>query len=106
MTLAWERRIGTSPSNTGKVQCIASSAYDGKFLYVAAAGTVIGGKSYLGSNRRVDPATSAVLVQTGLPNAPLGTAGLHCAAVPCVGTYGCSPTPEPVSPLDRQTRPI
>ncbi len=104
MTLAWERRIATSPGNTGKVQCIASSAYDGKFLYVAAAGTVIGGKSYLGSIRRVDPATGAVLWQTGLPNAVHGPPSPDGAAVLAVGTYGSSPTPNAVYPGVRDQR--
>jgi len=103
MKLAWRRRVATSPGNTGKVQCIASSAYDGKFLYVAAAGTVIGGKVYSGSIRRLDPATGTVLWQTGLPNAVLGTPTLDGAGVLAVGTYGSSSMPNAVYLLNAQT---
>lgn len=103
MTLAWQRRLATSPGSTGKAQCIASSAYDGKYLYVAAGSTVIGGQPYLGSIRRLNPATGKILWQTGLPNAVLGAPTLDGAGVIAVGTYGTSSTPNAVYLLDART---
>ncbi|MGI9008048.1 MAG: PQQ-binding-like beta-propeller repeat protein [Streptosporangiaceae bacterium] len=88
MKLAWERRVATSPGGTGDSRCIASSAYDGRFLYVAATATVISGHHYAGSVRRLDPATGAVRWQTGLPNGVFGTPTLDGAGVLAVGTYG------------------
>ncbi len=103
MTLAWQRRVATSPGGTGKAQCIASSAYDGTNLYVAATATVIGGKSYPGSIRRLDPATGRVLWQTGLPNGVLGTPTLDGAGVIAVGTYGATATPNAVYLVNART---
>jgi polyvinyl alcohol dehydrogenase (cytochrome) len=103
MKLAWERRIATSPGSTGKIQCVGSSAYDGEFLYVGAAATVIDGKSYLGSIRRLDPATGAVQWQTGFPNSVIGTPTLDGAGVLDLGTYGSSSTPNAVYLLNAQT---
>ncbi len=96
MTVAWERRIAKSPGSTGKAQCIAASAYDGKHLYVAATATGIGGKTYPGSIRRLDPATGKVLWQTGLPNGVIGTPTLDGGGVLAVGTFGASTTPNAV----------
>ena len=96
MKLAWQRRVSTSV-------CMASSAYDGRFLYVAAGATAIGGKTYLGSIRRLDPATGRVLWQTGLPNRVLGTPSLDGAGVLAVGTLGSSRTPNGVYLLNAQT---
>jgi outer membrane protein assembly factor BamB len=103
MTLAWRRRISSSPGNTGVAHCVASSAYDGTYLYVAAAATVIGGQSYPGSIRRLDAATGKVVWQTGLPNAVLGTPTLDGAGVIAVGTYAVSATPNAVYLLNAQT---
>ena len=103
MRLAWQRRVAASPGNTGKVQCIASSAYDGTFLYVAAAATSIGGRSFAGSVRRLDPATGRVLWQAGLPNPVLGTPTLDGAGVLAVGTYGATSTPNAVYLLNART---
>jgi outer membrane protein assembly factor BamB len=103
MTLAWERRVAKNPGGTGKAQCIASSAYDGKHLYVAAGSTVIGGKTYPGSIRRLNPATGAVLWQTGLPDAVLGTPTLDGGGVIAVGTFGVGTAPNAVYLLDART---
>lgn len=103
MTPAWHRRLAATPGNTGKAQCVASSAYDGRYLYVAAGSTTIGGQSYQGSIRRLDPATGRILWQAGLPNAVLGTPSLDGAGVIAVGTYGVSATPNAVYLLDART---
>jgi outer membrane protein assembly factor BamB len=104
MKVAWQRRVATSPGNTGAIGCLASSAYDGKFLYVAASATVIGSTAFPGSVRRLDPATGAVLWQTGLPNPVLGTPSLDGAGVLAVGTYGIGgATPNAVYLLNAST---
>ncbi len=103
MKLAWERRVATSPGGTGKAQCIASSAYDGRHLYVAATATVIAGHHYAGSVRRLDPGTGAMLWQTGLPNGVIGTPTVDGAGVLAVGTYGKGTTPNAVYLLNAAT---
>jgi outer membrane protein assembly factor BamB len=87
MKVAWERRVAASPGNTGDSRCIASSAFDGKYLYVAATATKIAGHQYAGSVRRLDPATGRVLWRTGLPNGVFGAPTLDGAGVLAVGTY-------------------
>jgi len=103
MRLAWERRVANSPGNSKRPQCLASSAYDGKFLYVAASATVIGGTKYHGSIRRLDPATGKVLWQTGLPNRVLGSPSLDGAGVIAVGTNGATATPNAVYLVSART---
>ena len=103
MKLAWERRVATSPGGTGNARCIASSAYDGRYLYVAATSTVIAGHHYAGSVRRLDPATGAVLWQTGLPNGVIGAPTLDGAGVLAVGTYATGSTPNAVYLLNSRT---
>lgn len=92
MELAWERRVAASPGQTGGARCIASPAYDGKHLYVAATVTTVNGKSYAGSVRELNPVTGKVLWQTGLPNGVLGAPTLDGAGVLAVGTYGVRTT--------------
>jgi outer membrane protein assembly factor BamB len=103
MTLAWEHRVANSPGSTGKIGCIASSAYDGTSLYVAGRTTVIGGKSYPGSVQRLNPASGKALWRTGLPDGVLGTPSLDGGGVLAVGTYGGSTTPNAVYLLNAAT---
>ncbi len=51
--------------------------------------TTIGGTSYGGSVRQVNPATGAYIWQTGLPCAVMGTPSLDSAGVLAAGTYRC-----------------
>jgi outer membrane protein assembly factor BamB len=103
MKLAWERRVAMSPGNTGRATCIAASAYDGSSLYVGATTTSIGGHTFAGGIRRLDPATGKVLWATGLPNGVLGAPTLDGAGVLAVGTYGSSATPNAVYLLNAST---
>ena len=105
MKVAWERRVATSPGSTGKAQCIASSAYDGTHLYVAATSTAIGGKTFAGSIRQLSPVTGRVLWQTGLPNGVIGTPTLDGGGVVAVGTYGTQRDAECGVPGRRADRP-
>jgi outer membrane protein assembly factor BamB len=103
MKLAWERRVAISPGSTGRSTCIAASAYDGSSLYVGATATSIGGKTFAGSVRRLNPATGKVLWATGLPNGVLGAPTLDGAGVLAVGTYGSTTTPNAVYLLNANT---
>jgi outer membrane protein assembly factor BamB len=97
MKLAWERRVALSPGDSGRATCIAAAAYNGKALYVGATATSIGGKSFAGSIRELNPANGKIIWQTGLPNGVLGAPTLDGAGVLAVGTYGTgSPTPNAV----------
>ena len=71
--------------------CLASSVWNGSAgaLYIGGDPTVIGGTSYGGSMRQVNPVTGAYMWQTGLPCAVMGTPSLDGAGVLAVGTYIC-----------------
>jgi hypothetical protein len=53
MRMAWHLRVANL-AGPGSPQCVASAAYDGKSLYIAARNTTIDGTSYPGSIRRVN----------------------------------------------------
>jgi outer membrane protein assembly factor BamB len=74
--------------------CLASAVWDGRTgaLYLGSDPTTIGGTSYGGSLRQVNPATGGYLWQTGLPCAVMGTPSLDSAGVLALDTYTC-PTP-------------
>ena len=103
MKLAWERRVATSPGETGRATCIAASAYDGSSLYVAATATAIAGQNFAGSIRRLNARTGKVLWATGLPNGVLGAPTVDGAGVLAVGTYGTTTTPNAVYLIDAKT---
>ena len=103
MTLAWKQRVANSPGSSGKIGCIAASAYDGSSLYVAGTATVIGGKTFPGSVQRLDPASGKPLWQTGLPDGVVGTPSLDGGGVLAVGTYGGGTTPNAVYLLNAAT---
>jgi hypothetical protein len=76
----WSRQIGM-PDQAGKGLCLASAAWDrptGK-LYLASNATTIGGTSYAGSVREVNPGSGQVEWAKGLPCAVLGTPTLDAA---------------------------
>ncbi len=72
MKLAWQRQIGAGTS-LGEVACNSGAVWDGSRLFVAGNSTTIGGTSYAGSVRELNPATGAAIWQTGLPATPLGS---------------------------------
>jgi outer membrane protein assembly factor BamB len=92
----WADRIG-APSRgltdrtggAGVGECIASAIWDGTSgtLYIGGNATKIGGTSYGGSIRQVNPATGAFLWQTGLPCPVEGTPSLDSAGVLAAGTF-------------------
>jgi hypothetical protein len=87
MTLVWKKRIGAKSSRSTEAQCSAAAAYDGTYLYIAGTATTIGGTSYLGAIRRVDPATGTFLWETGLPDGVIGSPTMNGGGVIAVGTY-------------------
>jgi outer membrane protein assembly factor BamB len=87
MALVWKARIGAQSSSSTPAQCDAAAAYDGTYLYIAGTKTTIGSTSYLGSIRRVDPATGSFLWQTGLPDGVIGSPTMNGGGMIGVGTY-------------------
>jgi outer membrane protein assembly factor BamB len=79
-TPVWKRQIGT-PTDDGGNACLAAGIYDGTRLFVASNATVIGGTSYQGSLRRVNPATGASIWERGLPANVPGSPALNGAGV-------------------------
>jgi outer membrane protein assembly factor BamB len=77
--------------------CLASAVWDGPAgaLYLGGDGATIGGTSFGGSVRQVNPDTGTFIWQTGLPCAVMGTPTLDSAGVLAAGTYSCPGTHTP-----------
>ena len=86
----WRLQVGAPYTSTSIAQCDAAAVWDGAHLFIAGDKTVIGGVSYLGAVRMVDPATGKVVWARGLPNGVIGTPTLDGAGVLAVQTYGSS----------------
>jgi len=86
----WTDAVGGPPGPAGL--CLASSVWDGQGnrLFIAGNATTIGGTSFGGSVREVDPATGAFIWESGLPCAEVGTPSLDSAGVLAVGTWSCT----------------
>ena len=87
MALDWKVRIGAKSSSSYVGKCLASPVWDGRYLYIAGNATTIGGRSYEGSVRRIDPTNGKFLWERGLPNAVLGTPTMNGNHVLAVGTF-------------------
>jgi hypothetical protein len=83
----WSLDIGNS-STVGPGECDAAPIYDGTNLYLSSNGTTINGTAYDGSVRAVDPATGAILWQTGVTGSIIGTPGMDGAGVIAAQSYG------------------
>jgi hypothetical protein len=59
----WQSTVA-EPS--GSPRSIASAAWDGKYLYVAAGGVALNGTSYFGNISALDPTTGAFVWRTGV----------------------------------------
>ena len=86
----WTDAIGAPGGPAGA--CIASSVWDAhtRQLFIAGDATTIGGASFGGSVREIDPATGAFIWQTGLPCTVIGTPSLDSAGVLAVATWACT----------------
>ena len=69
-------------------ECDAAPVWDGTHLFLAGVVTSIKGVRYEGSIRKVNPATGAIVWQTGLTGKILGTPGMDGAGVIAVSSYG------------------
>jgi outer membrane protein assembly factor BamB len=83
----WRRRMN-NPYPKGAGQCDAAAIFDGSHLYLAGGGTTINGKYYEGSVRKVNPATGAVVWQTGVTGPVVGTPGMDGAGVIAAASRG------------------
>ncbi len=88
----WTDKIAAPDGTVGT--CIGSAVWNRTTggLYIGGAGTTIGGKSYGGSIRQVNPTTGAYIWQTGLPCGVIGTPTLDSAGVLAVTTF-CTTSP-------------
>ncbi len=100
MKVAWSRQIGAAAPRHGVSNCSAAASYDGTTLYVAGPRHLINGTAYPGSIQALNPATGALLWQTGLPNGVIGSPTIDGAGVIAVGTYDFTKTPNSVYLVD------
>jgi outer membrane protein assembly factor BamB len=96
MKVAWSRRVGAEAPRHGVASCSAAAVYDGRVLYVATPRHLIGGTAFGGSVQALNPATGALIWQTGLPNGVIGTPTLDGSGVLAVGTYAFTKRPNAV----------
>jgi outer membrane protein assembly factor BamB len=68
MNLVWQYKVDTK-----RGPCMAAAIWDGSHLFIAGNPTKIGGTSYRGSIRELNPATGAAVWQTGLTNGITGS---------------------------------
>jgi outer membrane protein assembly factor BamB len=85
MKVAWERIIG-GPFNSF-LECIASPAYNGRYLYFGGPNVTIHGVSYQGSIQERVASTGKLIWEKGVPNGIIGSPSLDGAGVLAVGTF-------------------
>lgn len=82
----WRRRLG--PGEAGGAMCIAGAVWDGERLFAAGTNATVGGTSYPGSIRQLDPATGVPVWTRGLAAGPvLGSPTLNGSGVLAVASY-------------------
>lgn len=81
----WQVTVGTPAA--APPECVAAAAWDGSHLFIGANQTTIGGISYAGSIRSLDPATGAPAWQVGLAGPVIGSPTLDAGGVLAVPTY-------------------
>jgi hypothetical protein len=99
----WQRRVAFARRDGLNRLCLAAGVWDGRRLFVATNGTTIAGKRYLGSARRLAPATGVPIWETGLNGAVTGTPTLDGAGVLAVATYDFTGAMNRVYMLDAET---
>ena len=78
----WQLAIAKGGAN------VAAPVFDGTHMFLAATRTTIKGVGYAGSVRNVNPATGAVVWQTGLTGKIIGTPTVDGAGVLAASSYG------------------
>jgi hypothetical protein len=83
----WSLQVGGA-ANSGN-SCLAAGVWDaaGSRLFIAGDRTTIGGTSFLGAVRQVNPATGTPVWERGLSGVVLGTPGLNGSGVLAAATY-------------------
>lgn len=87
MTVAWQVRIGASSYAVPHANCLATPVYNRRDLFFAGPEVIIHGTVYRGSVQARNPATGALIWETGLPNGVTGSPTMNGAGVIAVGTY-------------------
>ncbi len=93
MTVRWERRIGVPAYKGTTGQCIATPAYNGKFLYFGGNQVTIGGVTYGGSVQERQPGSGKLEWETGLPGGVDGSPTMDGGGLFTVPTTGSKTTP-------------
>jgi hypothetical protein len=86
MKVRWERTIGV-PANKTTGQCIATPAYNGKFLYFGGNQITIKGVTYPGSVQERNPSDGRLVWETALPGSVTGSPTLDGGGVLAAPTY-------------------
>jgi polyvinyl alcohol dehydrogenase (cytochrome) len=71
----------------GSSSCLSSAIWDGHHLFAPASPTTIGGTSFQGAVREIDPSTGAVIWARGLGGIILGSPTMDGAGVIAAATY-------------------
>ncbi len=103
MRLAWHARIGAQGTDTVAATCVASPAYNGKYLYFAGTAVTWHGKKYRGSIQKRLASTGKLIWERGLPNGVSGSPTLDGAGVLAVGTFDNSGAPNETYLVDAAT---
>jgi polyvinyl alcohol dehydrogenase (cytochrome) len=102
MSLVWSDQLSVAFPNDkagGPGQCDAAATWDGTYLYQGTNSTTINGTTYPGSVRALDPATGAIVWETGLPSQVIGSTTLNGSGVLAAPLMG-SATSEGVALLN------
>ncbi len=87
MTVRWERRIGVPAYKGTTGQCIATPAYNGKFLYFGGNQVTISGMTYGGSVQERQPGSGKLEWEVGLPGGVDGSPSMDGGGLLAVPTY-------------------
>jgi outer membrane protein assembly factor BamB len=92
----WQYQM-TAPYVSGATECDSAAIWNGTDLIEGGGNnTTIGGTAYMGSVQALDPSTGAVIWQTGLNGAIVGSPTEDGAGLVAAPTYAaCSPTTIP-----------
>lgn len=93
--LVWSRQLGVASPNdkgAGPGQCDAAATWDGHYLYEGSNSTTVGGKTFPGSVRALNPATGAIVWATGLPSQVIGSTTLDGGGVLAAPLMGSAAT--------------